>query len=132
MESKELQAKDKKKLEVQGELTQTGPVFIPAVDIFENKNALILVADMPGVNNDAVDIHLKDNELMILGRVPEKRDDVTPISIEFEQGNYLRRFTLSNVIDQTKIEARMKDGVLRIVLPKAEPAIPRQITVKAT
>ena len=130
--SKELQVKSKKEVKSTGELTHAGPVFIPAVDIFENRNALILIADMPGVNGEGVDIHLKDNELTISGR-PKKegKDQTSPIYTEYESGGFLRSFTLSNVIDQAKIEANMKDGVLKVILPKAESAKPRQIVVQA-
>ena len=130
--SKELQVKGKKEVKASGELTHAGPVFIPSVDIFENQDTLVLIADMPGVNSEGVDIHLKDNELTISGR-PKKEEKKlpTPIYTEYESGGFLRSFTLSNVIDQAKIEASMKDGVLKVVLPKAEAAKPRQIVVKA-
>jgi HSP20 family protein len=131
LDSKELQPKEKKEVEAKGEWTHTVPVFVPSVDILENKDALILIADVPGVNSEGVEIDLKDNELTIRGRVTEKKINASPVYTEFESGNYLRSFTLSNVIDQAKIEASIKDGVLRIVLPKAEAAKPRQITVKS-
>ena len=132
IETKELQVKGKKEVKASGELTHAGPVFIPSVDIFENQETLILIADMPGVNSEGVDIHLKDNELTISGR-PKKEDKKlpTPIYTEYESGGFLRSFNLSNVIDQAKIEASMKDGVLRVILPKAEAVKPRQIVVKA-
>ncbi|KPK19661.1 MAG: hypothetical protein AMK69_24070 [Nitrospira bacterium SG8_3] len=129
---KELQVAGKKEAKATGELTQAGPVFIPAVDIFENQNALILIADMPGVNSEGVDIHLKDNEFTISGRPKkEEKDGPALIYTEYESGGFLRSFTLSNVIDQAKIEASMKDGVLKVTLPKAESAKPRQIIVQA-
>ena len=128
---KNLELRGKKELEPKGELTQRRPVFIPAVDIFENKEALVLIADMPGVTNDGVEIHLEDSELTIRGRVTEEEQNLTPVYTEYRSGDYYRSFTLSNVIDQQKIEASMKDGVLKIFLPKAETAKPRQITVEA-
>jgi len=132
VESRELQVKNKKEVEAKKELTHAGPVFVPPVDIFENKDALVLIADMPGVTSEGVDIHLKENELTISGRLKKEENRVTtPIYTEYESGGYLRSFTLSNVIDQTKIEASMKDGVLKVILPKAEAAKPRLITVKA-
>jgi HSP20 family protein len=130
--SRELQVKGKKEIKATGELTHAGPVFIPAVDIFENQDALVLIADMPGVNSEGVDIHLKDSELTISGRPKkEEKKQVSPIYTEYESGGFLRSFTLSNAIDQTKIEASMKDGVLKVILPKAEVAKPRQIVVQA-
>lgn len=130
--SKDLQVRGKKEANATGELTHTGPIFIPDVDIFENQDALVLIADMPGVNSEGVDIHLKENELTISGR-PKKEEKklLTTIYTEYESGGFLRSFTLSNVIDQTKIEASMKDGVLKVTLPKAEAAKPRQILVQA-
>lgn len=128
---KNLELRGKKEMESKGELTQRRPVFIPAVDIFENKQALVLIADMPGVTNDGVEIHLEDSELTIRGKILEEQQNVMPVYTEYRSGDYYRSFTLSNVIDQQKIEALMKDGVLKIILPKAEVAKPRQITVKA-
>ena len=68
MDSKAIKPKEKKEAEASAEFTQNGPVFVPSVDIYENKEALTLVADMPGVSSDGVEIHLKDNDLNILGR----------------------------------------------------------------
>ena len=130
-ESKQLQAQEKKEMETKAELTQTRPVFVPPVDIYETEDALILLADMPGVSNDGVEIHLEDNELTIRGKVKDQPKGTTTLYSEYRSGDYFRRFTLSNIIDQDKIEAVMKDGVLKVVLPKAEAAKPRQIKVKA-
>ena len=69
MDSQAIKPKGKKEAESSGEFTQNGAVFVPSVDIYENREALILVADMPGVSNDGVEIHLKDNDLTISGRV---------------------------------------------------------------
>ncbi|MGD2125834.1 MAG: Hsp20/alpha crystallin family protein [Desulfobacteraceae bacterium] len=131
LDNKELQVTDKKEAEVKGELTHEGPVFAPAVDILENSEALVLIADMPGVSSEGVEIYLKDNELTISGRVRSAKPDASIIYKEYDSGNYLRKFTLSSVIDQGKIQASMKNGVLRVALPKAEAVKPRKITVKA-
>ena len=131
IKSNDPQLKGKKEVRALKEMTHTGPVFIPAVDIFENQDALVLIADMPGIDSDGVDIHLKDSELTISGRrVKEERNEVTTIYTEYESGSFLRSFTLSNVIDQAKIEASMKDGILKVILPKAESAKPRRIVVQ--
>lgn len=129
MDSKAIKPKDKKEVEASGEFTRNGPVFVPSVDIYESEESLTLIADMPGVSSDGVDIHLKDNDLTILGRTKEEGALGAPVYSEYESGDYLRRFTLSSVIDQAKIEATMKDGVLMIVLPKSDAAKPRQISV---
>lgn len=129
MDSKAIKPKEKKEAEASAEFTQNGPVFVPSVDIYENKEALTLVADMPGVSSDGVEIHLKDNDLNILGRTKNEEALGSPVHTEYESGDYLRRFTLSSVIDQGKIQATMRDGVLKVVLPKSEAAKPRQISV---
>ena len=97
MDSKAIKPKEKKEAEASGEFTQNGPVFVPSVDIYENKEALTLVADMPGVSSDGVEIHLKDNDLNILGRTKNEEVLGSPVYTEYESGDYLRRFTLSSM-----------------------------------
>ena len=129
-ESNELQVRDKQEVASPAEQTRPGVVFTPAVDIFENEKQINLLADMPGVAPDDVKIDLNDGVLSISGEVkPFEGRDESDVLIEFEIGRYYRQFTLSEVIDQAKIEAKLEDGVLRLTLPKAEKAIPRQITV---
>ena len=129
-ESKELQVKDKQEVAAPAEQTRPGVVFTPDVDIFENERQLTLLADMPGVAPEDIQIDLNDNVLNISGEVkPFEGGNESDVLIEFEIGRYDRQFTLSEVIDQNKIEAKHEDGVLRLTLPKAEKAIPRQIAV---
>jgi len=90
------------------------------------------MADMPGVAFDNVDIDLDNDQLTIRGSVRVEDEKGTVLLKEYSVGDYYRQFTLSNVIDRNKIEASMKDGVLKVVLPKAEAAKPRKITVKST
>lgn len=131
-DSKALQVKEKQELTSPAEQTRPGPVFTPEVDIFEDERQITLLADMPGVPPDDVTIDLSDNVLSISGEVkPFEEANEADVLIEFEIGRYYRQFTLSEVIDQSRIEARLEDGVLRLTLPKAEKAIPRQITVTA-
>jgi HSP20 family protein len=131
-ESKELQVKDKQEVAAPAEQTRPGVVFTPDVDIFENDQHITLLADMPGVASDDITIDLNDNVLDISGEVkPFESGDEKDVMIEFETGRYSRQFNLSEVIDQGKIEAKHEDGVLRLTLPKAEKAIPRQIAVTA-
>ena len=131
-DSKALQVKDKQEVTAPAEQTRAGVVFTPDVDIFENDEHITLLADMPGVASDDIVIDLNDNVLAISGEVkPFENKNESDVRIEFEVGRYSRQFTLSEVIDQSKIEARHVDGVLRLTLPKAEKAIPRQITVAA-
>jgi HSP20 family protein len=131
-DTKELQVKDKHEVASPAEQTRPGVVFTPEVDIFENEQHINLLADMPGVAPNDVKIDLNDGVLSISGEVqPFEGKDESDVLIEFEIGRYYRQFTLSEVVDQSKIEAKLEDGVLRLTLPKAEKAIPRQIAVTA-
>ena len=103
----------------------------PAVDIFETKNGLTVVADVPGVTRDGLDINVDDRVLTIRGTVSlPKREGV--ISEEFGMMNYFRQFRLSDEVDQSKIKASLVQGVLTLELPKAEKAKPKRIQVTAT
>jgi len=131
-ESKALQAKVKTEVTTPAELTRPGLVFTPAVDIFENEKEITLLADMPGVKSEGLTIDIRENTLTLDGDVqsPEGPDE-DDILREYRTGKYYRQFTLSQVIDQGKIGAELKDGVLRLKLPKVEAATPRKIAVKA-
>ena len=130
-ESKALQTKEKMTLSTAAEQTKPGIVFTPAVDIFETEKELTLLADMPGVKSDNLTIGLNKNVLTMSGEVeaPEGENE-TEVIREYDTGKYFREFTLSNEIDQTKIYAMLKDGVLRLTLPKVEAVTPRKIEVK--
>ncbi len=130
MAEKDLQVQEKKELQTPSESTRNVPIFVPAVDIYEKENALVLLADMPGVAMENVEIDLNNDQLTIRGMVTLEEPKGTALLKEYSVGDYYRQFTLSNVIDQGKIEATMKDGVLKLLLPKAEAARPRKITVQ--
>lgn len=131
-ESREIQPKEKQELSTPAEQTKPGPVFTPAVDIFETDNEITLLADLPGVKSDDLNIDLRDSVLTLTGDVtPWEGAEEEDLLIEYEIGRYFRQFTLSEVIDQDKIDAQLNDGVLRLVLPKVEKATPRTISVKA-
>ena len=131
-DAKALEAQDKQEVEGTLERTRPGMTFTPAVDIFETENDITLIADMPGVKPENLDIDLREDVLTMTGEpgYPGKENE-TPILEEYRTGRYVRRFTLSDVIDQSKIEAQVSDGVLTLVLPKAEKAVPRKVAVKA-
>ena len=131
-EQKALQAREKKEMSVPAEQTRPGPTFLPAVDIFESDREITLLADMPGVKAKDLSIDLRESVLTIEGRV-EAQESANEIELlrEYRTGNYFRQFTLSEMIDQSKIDAEIKDGVLRLRLPKVEEAKPRKIMVKA-
>lgn len=132
-ESKALQAKEKAEVTTPAEQTKPGVVFTPAVDIFETEKEITLLADMPGVKADSLNIDLHENVLSLDGNVQSPEgDNEMDVFREYRTGKYYRQFTLSQTIDQSKIEAAMKDGVLRLRLPKVEAATPRKIAVKAS
>jgi HSP20 family protein len=106
--------------------------FVPRVDIYETREALFLIADMPGVDDKTVDVELEKNILTISGRVDNgKVKDHTLVFSEYEVGDYERTFTLSDEIDREKIKATVKQGVLRLELPKAEKVKPKKIAIQA-
>ncbi len=129
-DSKELKVKEKQEVATPAEQTLEGLVFTPEVDIFETETAITLLADIPGVTPDKLDIDLRDNVLTITGDVD--RVDIAgeeSLVLEYETGRYFRQFTLSEVIDQNKIDAHLSQGVLRLSLPKVEKATPRRIAI---
>lgn len=129
--AEELQVTRKQELTPdKGELTREGPYFSPAVDIYGNETELVLLADMPGVTPDQVEIDLRENVLTILGRV-KSEDKGEELLSEFRTGNYFRSFRVTDVIDQGKITASISDGVLKLVMPKAEKAVPKKIPITA-
>jgi len=128
----ELEAKPKQKVERREERTRPGAYFQPAVDIFETKDELVLVADMPGVPTDAVDIDVEGDQLTIEGRVrTEDYEGLKPLYVEYGVGGYYRRFTVGDTIDREAIKAQLKNGVLVLKLPKAQQARARRIAVEA-
>jgi HSP20 family protein len=130
-DSKELRVKEKKELSAAAEMTKPGLVFTPSVDIFESDHDIVLLADIPGVQANRLNIDLRDNTLTLDGEVePFEGKGEEDVIIEYEVGKYYRQFSLSEVIDQGKIDAQLKDGVLRLTLPKVEKAAPRTITVQ--
>lgn len=103
--------------------------IVPPVDIYENEDALVVVADLPGVKKEDLHINVENGVLTIDGH-PSSSHDGEMVDAEFELLNFYRQFTLSDKVDQEKIEATLACGVLTLELPKAEMAKPRQIEVK--
>lgn len=118
------------KQETRDELTRAGRTYVPQVDIYETKDGLWLWADMPGVDEESLNVHLDDGVLTIEGQVDVKQyENMDPLYTEYNVGNYVRRFTLSNDVDSDRIVARMQHGVLSLEIPKAERAKPRRIAI---
>ena len=131
MTDQELAVKDKKEV-AREEPTRPGRTYQPEVDIYETKEGLWLWADMPGVDEKSITIDLADGVLTIDGGVSlDEYKDLAPLYTEYNVGNYSRRFAISSDIDAEKIEARVRNGVLELKLPKAEKAKPRKIAVNA-
>ncbi|MEJ2097437.1 MAG: Hsp20/alpha crystallin family protein [Deltaproteobacteria bacterium] len=131
-DTKELRLKEKQELTSQGEQTRPGPVYSPDVDIYETEKEITLLADMPGVSSNDLSIDLRDDVLTLSGETESLGDsEEESLLVEYGVGKYYRQFTLSEVIDQENISAELKDGVLRLVLPKVKKATPRKIKVNA-
>jgi HSP20 family molecular chaperone IbpA len=114
------------------ERTRARTVFSPQVDILERKEGIVVTADMPGVDEKSIDINLEKNVLTIYGAVEDETPaGYRPFYAEYGLGDYERVFTLSDEIDRERIQATVKNGVLKLVLPKAEAAKSKKITVKA-
>jgi HSP20 family molecular chaperone IbpA len=112
------------------EHTRERRLYTPSVDIVERKNDILLLADMPGVDENGLDITLEKRVLTIYGRVDaEAPEKYTLVSSEYGIGDYQRSFTLSEEVDTEKIQATIKNGVLRLVLPKADTARVKKIPV---
>lgn len=115
-----------------GETQPATLTFTPAVDIFEKGETTVIIADMPGVAPDDVDVTLERQVLTLRGTVkPYAPEGYRRLSSEYREGGYLRVFTLSDEIDQAKINAEFTNGVLRLELPRAAEAKPKKISVKA-
>lgn len=129
-EQKEMAAREKKPL-AREEGTRQGAWFEPTVDIYENAAELTLAADMPGAGKE-LSVDLKDNLLTISAQVPPMDPQWQRVYAEYEIGHFTRQFRLDERIDQARITAQMKDGVLTVVLPKVERAQPRRVEVKVS
>ena len=111
--------------------TFSRPVFLPPADIYEPSASIVVMAEMPGVGSDGVDITLERRVLTIRGRSSaNEHAGYQRVYNEYADGDYERVFTLSDAIDRDRIEATLQDGVLHLVLPKAEPARARKIELK--
>ncbi|HWR71906.1 MAG TPA: Hsp20/alpha crystallin family protein [Nitrospirota bacterium] len=114
------------------ERTRPRKVYTPAVDILERKDDIVVTADMPGVDEKSVDITLEKNVLTIYGMVEPQFPEGQRLALsEYGVGDYQRAFTLSEEVDRDRINASVKNGVLRLVLPKAAAVKARKIEVQA-
>lgn len=115
-----------------GDANRRAMAFTPIVDIFERDETTVIMADMPGVAPEDVDVTLERRILTLHGKVkPKTPEGYRALTSEYRVGDYIRSFTLSDEIDQGKINAAFKNGVLRLELPRSPEAQPKKISVKA-
>ena len=115
-----------------GERTRACRIYSPQVDIIERQEEIVVIADMPGVDEKSIDITLEKNVLTIYGRVEfEAPKDHRPVLSEYGIGDYQRVFTLSDEVGRDNIQASVKNGVSKLVMPKAESAKTIKIPIKA-
>jgi HSP20 family protein len=133
-EDNELAVEEKREVDtsIHQEL-RSGNWFVPAADIYETPEEVVLVMDMPGVCFDCAHLNLVDDELVVTGHVTHGEDhDDYVLYREYDVGHYHRHFGLPEVIDRSKISAVMADGVLSVTMPKVEDAKPRRIPIKVS
>ncbi|MEW5957463.1 MAG: Hsp20/alpha crystallin family protein [Chloroflexota bacterium] len=135
-ETKEIRVQEAQKQEVtptsEVERTRDRKAYVPRADIYETDEEIVILADMPGVDENSVDITLEKNVLAINGYVePDYPENYSLSFAEYELGDYQRSFTLSNYIDQNNIQAAVKNGVLELRLSKTGPAKAKKIAVRA-
>lgn len=132
VDKQELQVQQKREVEKEQEATTAMRAFVPNADIFETEDALTVILEMPGVDRDNIDVNIDSGVLTIEGKIDfGKYEGLEPIYSEYNVGPYRRSFRISSRIDQAKIKAEMCDGVITLVLPRAEEAKPRKIEVKS-
>jgi HSP20 family molecular chaperone IbpA len=126
----ELQVQQKREVQQKQESTSPSRQFMPVTDIFETDQALSLIVEMPGVKKENVDVQVENDVLTIQGRIDfSNYEGLQPVYTEYNVGDYTRSFQLLSKIDQGKIKAQLRDGVMTLVLPKAEKAKSRKIAV---
>ena len=129
-ESKDLAPASKQEIDMsRGEPTYEGRFFNFASDIVETDEAVTVLADLPGVSPATLEVDIRDNTLTIRGGVENVAADWQAVHQEYEMGGYLRQFSIGPAIDQEKVSATMRDGVLTLVLSKADRLKPRKIEV---
>lgn len=113
------------------ERTVQGKYYVPKTDIIETGKSLIVTMDVPGVKKENINIRLETNTLEVDAKIDfSPYENLTPVYTEYNVGHFARRFTVSNIIDTSKIDANLADGVLTLTLPKAPEAQPRKIEIR--
>jgi HSP20 family protein len=131
-EGQELSVSEKRQVDtrIHQEL-RSGNWFVPAADIYETPDRVVLVMDMPGVCFDCAHVNIVDDELVVTGHVTHGEDeDDYVLYREYDIGHYHRHFGLPPAIDRERIEATMADGVLKVAMLKAEEIKPHRVPIK--
>lgn len=130
MAEKGMEVQEKQELDSSEERTEAARYYRPYTDIHESADAVIVTMDMPGVDKKDVDVKLEKDVLTITGHVdPAGYEGLEPVYTEYNVGNYVRSFSISNEVDRDAISAKVDDGVLTVRLPKVKEASARRITV---
>jgi len=130
-DQQELQVQQKREVDKGQEATTPTRAFMPNADIFDTEDALTVVLEMPGVDRDNINISIENGVLTVEGKINfAQYEGLQPVYSEYNVGPYRRSFRISSRIDQDKISAEMRDGVITLMLPKAEEAKPRRIEVR--
>jgi HSP20 family molecular chaperone IbpA len=112
--------------------TRGAPTLVPAADVFETKDAFIVLLEVPGADPESLDVTLERRVLAVTARwTSQIPPGYTLVHAEFSDGRYERAFELPEEIDEEHIHAVFKDGILRLTLPKASPSRSRRITVES-
>ena len=130
-ETKELQKQEARSLQG-AERPSPGRVFVPRTDIGEREDALWIAMDVPGADRSSIDLTLEDNVLTVRARVTSNAPEGQSLAYaEYGVGNYERSFTISEAVDRDRIEAKVRNGVLQLTLPKAKSQLARKIDVRS-
>jgi len=132
MAEKTVALPENQEVATQPEGTRTPERYVtPPVDIYDLPDGLVVMADVPGVTSDRLDVRVDNNVLTIRAQV-EHAPIAEPTYREYQLVNYFRQFELSDKVDQDHIRADLKHGVLTLNLPKSEEAKPRRIAVSVS
>lgn len=106
--------------------------MVPRVDVLEDDGGITLLADLPGVAKEQLELHVEGDTLQLEASIaPQTPEQLQPVYAEVRVPRYRRAFTLSRELDASRIEANLKDGVLTLRIPKQEHAQPRRISIQA-
>lgn len=131
MSNQELKTTSQQASQQQQQGTADNRAFVPRVDVLEDETGITLLADLPGVPKEQLEIKVDGDTLLIEGAItPVTPTGLEPVYAEVRVPRYRRAFTLSRELDSTRIDASLKDGVLNLRIPKQEHAQPRRISVQ--